>query len=413
MKILMIDSIWLIIVSDLHWRYLFSRFVEWVKDMRHCGFPMNFIKIKAAIKTYLDRAKVKTQFQNNRPGKTWWYGFLRRHPNLKIGKAENLETTRASISAWFQDYKELLQRLKITSPAQIFNCSESGFPLQVKKSLKVCVDQHVGRNFKKVLSDKDAITTLQCVCANGSVLPPSVFFPGKNWNSEYTYQLPRNGFFGFSATGWMNTEDFNCWVENFFIKNIPPIRPVVLLIDGQSSHTDLITSKLCIDNDIILFRLPPHISSTIQPFSNFKNNFEEEAAQFLIQNPNVSVTKRTFGVIFSNAYQRTCNATVIQCSFKATGIWPVDMSAVAIVLDRHDEQQPHNQPSPIKDQVADHPTHKALVSLEAAIGSKKLKLFQMRLQDQRNNPDPVFQSWKVLWEGWNDIKAEMENRKNK
>ena len=194
--------------------------------MERLGFPSTPTKIKAAVKTYLDRAKVKTKLVDNRPGKTWWFGFLRRHPDLKLGRAEKLEISRAmacskeSVAAWFHEYEELVKTLGITSPAQIYNCDESGFPLQVKGGMKVCVDRYARRNFQRVSANKDSITSLQCICANGSVLPPYVLFPGKNFNAEYAYQLPKDGYLGFSPSGWMTTEQFYGWIANHFIKCI-------------------------------------------------------------------------------------------------------------------------------------------------------------------------------------------------
>ena len=296
------------------------------------GFPLTPRRVKSAVKIYLDKCNIRMlKFNDNRPGKSWWYGFLRRHPDLKITKAEKLEVNRAmactqdSVDAWFADFEELIAELNITSPKQVYNCDEAGFPLQVKNNMRVCVDRYMKRNFKCVTANKDSITTLQCICANGSVLPPTVIFPGKNFNPEYAYQLPRDGFVGFSPSGWINTEQFYGWVANHFIPNIPPARPVILLIDGHSSHIDLHTSKLCRDNDIHLFRLPPHTSHVIQPcdkyfFASFKKNWINEVSDFGILHPGVNVTKRTFGGIFSEAYRKTSSVATVQDSFKATGI---------------------------------------------------------------------------------------------
>ena len=50
----------------------------------------------------------------------------------------------------------------------------------------------------------------------------------------------------------------------------------------------------------------------------------------------------------------------------------------------------------------DHPT-KSLCSLVGSLGTSRLVLFKMRLEDGRNDPDPLFQSWKVLKKGWEDM----------
>lgn len=45
---------------------------------------------------YLDKSRIKIPlFVENRPGKTCFFGFLRRHPDIKLGRAEKLEQARA------------------------------------------------------------------------------------------------------------------------------------------------------------------------------------------------------------------------------------------------------------------------------------------------------------------------------
>ena len=54
----------------------------------------------------------------------------------------------------------------------------------------------------------------------------------------------------------------------------------------------------------------------------------------MVDNPDLNVTKRTFGGIFTKAYYRTCNAEVITASFKATGIWPVNFNEIDPIIFR-------------------------------------------------------------------------------
>ena len=66
-------------------------------------------------------------------------------------------------------------------------------------------------------------------------------------------------FFGHSPNGWISTELFYGWLANHFSKRVS-IHPIVLLVDGHSSHIDLHISKFCKENDILSFCLPPHSS---------------------------------------------------------------------------------------------------------------------------------------------------------
>ena len=80
--------------------------------MANLSFPRSKAQIIEAVKLYLDKAKIKVKaFNDNRPGISLFDGFLRRHPEIKIKKAEKLEQARAmtcikeSVYAWFDEFK--------------------------------------------------------------------------------------------------------------------------------------------------------------------------------------------------------------------------------------------------------------------------------------------------------------------
>ena len=75
-----------------------------------------------AVKLYLDKANIKVQvFNDSRPGISWFYGFLRRHPDIKMKKAEELEQARPmactneSVYAWFDESEQFKIENNITS----------------------------------------------------------------------------------------------------------------------------------------------------------------------------------------------------------------------------------------------------------------------------------------------------------
>ena len=117
--------------------------------MARFGFPRTLAQIKEAVKLILDKSKIKIKdFNENRPGKTGFYAFLRCHPDIKMGLVEKLEQSRAmasteeSVYAWFDEFEQFCKEKNIQTADQVYNCNESGFPLQITSSLKVCVDRH-------------------------------------------------------------------------------------------------------------------------------------------------------------------------------------------------------------------------------------------------------------------------------
>ena len=80
--------------------------------MANLSFPRSKAQIIEAVKLYLDKAKIKVKaFNDKRPGISLFDGFLRRHPEIKMKKAEKLEQARAitctkeSVYAWFDKFK--------------------------------------------------------------------------------------------------------------------------------------------------------------------------------------------------------------------------------------------------------------------------------------------------------------------
>ena len=76
------------------WCLFNSRFAEWVIKMANLGFPRSKAQILEAVKLYFNKVDMKVKaFSSNRPGLSWFYGFLR-HPGIKTKKAEKLEQAR-------------------------------------------------------------------------------------------------------------------------------------------------------------------------------------------------------------------------------------------------------------------------------------------------------------------------------
>ena len=84
---------------------------------------------------------------------------------------------------------------------------------------------------------------------NGSKLTP--------WMGVYP-----NAYFGKSQKGWITTEIL---LTEHFIKYAAAVCPLLLLVDGHSSHIDVNTSKFCKENRISLYCLRSHSSLTTQP----------------------------------------------------------------------------------------------------------------------------------------------------
>ena len=252
---------------------------------------------------------------------------------------ESLQSARASsctperLDKWYKDFSDFMQKHGLQKqPQRIWNANESGFPLCPKTSRVLTM-----RNKKHVYSvnsdSKTQITTLVAANAAGSVIPPMHIYPGKRFHYNPLEGGIAGAYFGKSDNGWMITELFYGWVANHFVSHIPPERPVVLLVDGHTTHIDIEVSKICKENGILLYCLLPHSSHIIQPldvgfFGALKSSWAKAVDKFKIAHMGSSVTKETFAGVFNTAWTGAVKMSTLVNSFARAGIYPINRNAV-------------------------------------------------------------------------------------
>ena len=113
--------------------------------------------------------------------------------------------------------------------------------------------------------NKSQITILAYANAAGTTLRPMVIFDGQRFNPEWSQGEIPNTLYGMSQKGWTDQELFSYWMTDLFVKNIPPARPVMLLVDGHSSHYEPDTIRLAAQAGIVMLCLLPHTTHVTQP----------------------------------------------------------------------------------------------------------------------------------------------------
>lgn len=81
--------------------------VKWIVYCADRGYPIIKDTLFNSVQKYLVAEKRKNPFKNNRPGWHWYKAFLRRHPNLSLRIAQNLTSSRASVTD--EDLKNYLK----------------------------------------------------------------------------------------------------------------------------------------------------------------------------------------------------------------------------------------------------------------------------------------------------------------
>nr|XP_018914241.1 PREDICTED: uncharacterized protein LOC109042098 [Bemisia tabaci] len=113
-----------------------NRIEDWLKKMARAGFPITKSVLFSCISKYIKEKGLANPSKNDLPGKSWYAGFLRRHPNLIIRTPQNLTSsrgavTKAQITAWSHEVQAYLTEhgnMEIfEDPNRVFNCDEAAF----------------------------------------------------------------------------------------------------------------------------------------------------------------------------------------------------------------------------------------------------------------------------------------------
>lgn len=278
-------------------------------------------------------ASEKGVLRGKRISDGWWRRFLQRHPNLSLrsgdatGHVRMNAMTEQNLSSYFDLLRDcMLENDLMNHPERIYNMDESGMPLDPKPPKVVAV-----RGQKKVRyrcsGTKSQITVLGCCSGTGQAMPPFIIFDAKQLNHQWTRGEVPGTRYGLSDSGWTERKLFHGWLVEHFLAHAVPGRPLLLLVDGHSSHYDPDSIRFARSHSVIIFCLPPHTTHEAQPldisfFGPLKNNWSEVCHRFLQANPGKVITRFNFNQLFSQAWLKTCSPEIICSGFRRAGIIP-------------------------------------------------------------------------------------------
>lgn len=185
------------------------------------------------------------------------------------------------------------------------------------------IGQRVHRSIEG--SGKENVTTMACISANGDLLPPLIIYQGQNlWSTWKGTQDIENTCYAVSDKGWMTTAVFNSWFQKFC--KMVQQRPLLVIMDGHVSHLATGTIELAIQNNITLFKLPPHATDLLQPldkccFGPLKLKWNQKLIEWQRLNQR-KLTKCEFANMICELWNEGISRDVIKRSFETTGLYP-------------------------------------------------------------------------------------------
>ncbi|KAJ8944743.1 hypothetical protein NQ314_009396 [Rhamnusium bicolor] len=189
---------------------------------------------------------------------------------LSVKEAEYINKALSNITPqkirnWFQETLELLGEnvSVLKDPSRIFNMDETAFFLNPKGN---CVIAEKGKHCYGVSSnnDKENVTTL--ITVNALDFAPSLtIFKFDRLPASYTKVAPPGWGLGKSKNSWMTSETFFEYFTNVFYPYLLGKQyklPVIIFLDGHSSHLSPQFFALNIKLLLYAFIPTPHIYST-------------------------------------------------------------------------------------------------------------------------------------------------------
>ncbi|KAG8931310.1 hypothetical protein FRC01_001500 [Tulasnella sp. 417] len=242
-------------------------------------------------------------------GKHWFERFMELHPKLSTYRARPLDHIRANATnpVLLRDYADTLERL----------FAEHNPPPR----------NILGTDEQQQLGDRNNVTVIETICADGTVLHPIVIFKGQYLMLSWGEDNPDNAKIAVLAKGYTNNELGLKTIK--FIDEQTKDREGVrfLFVDRHGSHCTLEFFDYAVEHNIIVISYPPHLTQWLQGldvacFGPLKIFWSQEKAKWEYK-MRQQVSKDTFLRIYSYACERAFTQPTICSAFRTTGIDPL------------------------------------------------------------------------------------------
>ena len=280
-------------------------------------------------------AKQKGVLRGEQISHGWWQRFLDRNLSLSLRSGDSTAGVRIdavneeNMRIYFNLLKEVYDELDFAGdPERIFNMDETGMPLEPRPP-KVVAHKGVKKVPYRCSGQMSQITVMiiGCASATGHVIPPFIIFAAKQLNSAWMKDEVAGSRYAVSDNGWIDQELFHYWMIDHFLMHAVASRPLLLLLDGRSSHFRPDTIQFAKDNDNVFFCLPPHTDCSL--FGPLKTHWRNVCHAFHQAQPSAVINKFNFCGLFKEAWLRAVTPDNVIGGFRKAGVYPYDPTRVS------------------------------------------------------------------------------------
>jgi len=230
-----------------------------------------------------------------------------------------------------------------------------GFAVGDTQRVYVVVDKHLRQTCKATPGRQEWVTVIECICVDGTNIPPLVIFKGENFMSNL---IPQDALadwkFSNNSKGWSSNEHGLMWLKKCFDPNTKEkaneqVR--LLICDGHDSHISAAFMQHCYDSAIAVFLLLPHSSHLIQPldvgvFSPLKAAMKS-GLNTIFRTGIARLRKVEWIENYIKARRKAIIPRNILAGWRATGLWPIDPVRILQEIEEVTTPPPPSQPFPV------------------------------------------------------------------
>ncbi|EJF56429.1 CENP-B protein, partial [Dichomitus squalens LYAD-421 SS1] len=219
------------------------------------------------------------------------------------------------------------------APECIYGMDETGLQLGLGVSERVLGPKGRKVQYQQQSGDRENITVLVTICADGTSLAPAVIYKAEAYHSRWKQDNPLEASLGYSKKGYSNGEIGLEWIKHFDAQTKEKARGRrrLLLVDGHASHYTFALLDYARTHNIHILCYPSHSTHVFQGldvviFSPLKRQWTIARKEF--ESRGVKVNKTNFLKVYAQAHIKAVTPDNIRAAFRKTGVVPYDPTVI-------------------------------------------------------------------------------------
>lgn len=313
---------------------------DWILDMAKKGFPTNKRMVADTVKCIIEGDGRANPFKENTPGSTWFCSFFRRNPDAAACYAKILHSSKSRVTdnylpKWRTALRDYLvsenaddilndsDRI-ITASVAVFSTSSAGLVLGPRET----------NDSYGIKQTKISISALSAFSASGKIFPPLIVYSRDANSDVIARHADEKWCIKTSSNGDMTSGALYSYIADTLIPLLKrEVRfPVIFLIDSKKNHINQEVSRLCDENRIILYSLPPEVDKILRPadvgaFRPSKETWRKTVKKWKLQTGYESITTPLFAPLLEYMLNAVSPGN-ISSAFELSGLYPFVANAI-------------------------------------------------------------------------------------